>query len=173
MKKSAMLLGICRRRVGGNRCEVVDTATRSTDSVRSWERLAPTRINKEFDLAAGSVETVSFTAPGRPGTLSGKWRASGKGGNDALSGFTLTDPSDAVLDSAFKGSSGSFQVKVSAAGKHTFFFENAGNKQTPRHVRSTPSSHPTSRGGLFSDPPVPPSRTVCGFARSAALQSPA
>ena len=94
----------------------------------------PTRINKEFDLAAGSVETVSFTAPGRPGTLSGKWRASGKGGNNAISGFTLTDPSDAVLDSAFKGSSGSFQVKVSAAGKHTFFFENAGNKQTPRHV---------------------------------------
>jgi len=94
----------------------------------------PTRINKEFDIAAGSVESVSFTAPGRPGTLSGKWRASGKGGNNALSGFTLTDPSDAVLDSAFKGSSGSFQVKVSAAGKHTFFFENAGNKQTPRHV---------------------------------------
>ena len=94
----------------------------------------PTRINKEFDIAAGSVESVSFTAPGRPGTLSGKWRASGKGGNNALSGFTLTDPSDAVLDSAFKGSSGSFQVKVSAAGKHTFFFENAGSKQTPRHV---------------------------------------
>ena len=94
----------------------------------------PTRINKEFDIAAGSVESVAFTAPGRPGMLSGKWRASGKGGNNALSGFTLTDPSDAVLDSAFKGSSGSFQVKVSAAGKHTFFFENAGNKQTPRHV---------------------------------------
>ena len=29
---------------------------------------------------------------------------------------------------------GSFQVKVSAAGKHTFFFENAGTRQTPRHV---------------------------------------
>jgi hypothetical protein len=97
-------------------------------------KTTPTRINKEFDIAAGSVESVAFTAPGRPGTLSGKWHASGKGGNDALSGFTLTDPSDAVLDSAFKGSSGSFQVKVSAAGKHTFFFENAGNKQAPRHV---------------------------------------
>lgn len=95
---------------------------------------APTRINKEFEIAAGSVETVSFTAPGTPGTLSGKWRASGKGGNDALSGFTLTDPSDAVLDSAFKGSSGSFQVKVSAAGKHTFFFENAGGQKMPRRV---------------------------------------
>ena len=69
-----------------------------------------------------------------PGTLSGKWRSSGKGGNDALSGFTLTDPSDAVLDSSFKGSSGRFEVKVSAAGTHTFFFENAGVKQTPRHV---------------------------------------
>ena len=95
---------------------------------------APTRISKEFDLAPGSVETVSFSAPQVPGTLSGKWKASGKGGNDALSGFTLTDPSDAVLDSAFTGSSGSFTVKVSAAGKHTFFFENAGRKQTPRHV---------------------------------------
>jgi hypothetical protein len=94
----------------------------------------PTRISKEFDIAAGSVESVSFTAPGRTGTLSGKWRASGKGGNDALSGFTLTDPSDAVLDSAFKGASGSFQVKVSAAGKHTFFFENAGAQKMPRHV---------------------------------------
>lgn len=95
---------------------------------------APTRISRQFDLAPGSVETVSFTAPRVPGTLSGKWRSSGKGGNDTLSGFTLTDPSDAVLDSSFKGSSGSFQVKVSAAGKHTFFFENAGFKQTPRHV---------------------------------------
>ncbi len=94
-----------------------------------------TRINKEFDIAGGSVESIAFTAPGRPGTLSGKWHASGKGGHDAkLSGFTLTDPSDAVLDSAFKGSSGSFQVKVSAAGKHTFFFENAGKKDAPRHV---------------------------------------
>ena len=80
------------------------------------------------------MQSVSFAAPAVPGTLSGKWRSSGKGGNDALSGFTLTDPSDAVLDSSFKGSSGSFQVKVSAAGKHTFFFENAGAKQTPRHV---------------------------------------
>jgi hypothetical protein len=95
---------------------------------------APTRITKEFDLAPGSVETVSFTAPRVPGTLSGKWRASGKSGNNNLSGFTLTDPSDAVLDSSFKGSSGSFEVKVSAAGKHTFFFENADLKKMPRHV---------------------------------------
>jgi len=52
----------------------------------------------------------------------------------ALSVCTRPHPSVVVLDSAFKGSSGSFQVKVSAAGKHTFFFENAGKKQTPRHV---------------------------------------
>jgi hypothetical protein len=131
MKKSGMLLvmavvvsvGIAVKLSRGDEANGAPPASPTT-----------TRINKEFDLAAGSVETVSFTAPGRPGTLSGKWRASGKGGNDALSGFTLTDPSDAVLDSAFKGSSGSFQVKVSAAGKHTFFFENAGRKQTPRHV---------------------------------------
>lgn len=133
MKKSAMLLvfavvvsvGIAVKLSTGE--ETIGTPQATTPTV-------PTRINKEFDIAAGSVESVAFTAPGRPGTLSGKWRASGKGGNNALSGFTLTDPSDAVLDSAFKGASGSFQVKVSAAGKHTFFFENAGNKQTPRHV---------------------------------------
>jgi hypothetical protein len=50
-----------------------------------------------------------------------------------------------VLDSAFKGSSGSFQVKVSAAGKHTFFFENAGGQKVPRHVtldaEFTPDQH--------------------------------
>ena len=132
MKKSAMLLvfavtvsvGIAVKLTTGDE---VNGAPRT-------EATSGTRINREFDLAGGSVETVLFTAPGRPGTLSGKWRASGKDGHNALSGFTLTDPSDAVLDSAFKGSSGSFQVKVSAAGKHTFFFENAGKKQTPRHV---------------------------------------
>jgi len=106
----------------------------AVSDVRSWERLATTRISKEFDLAAGSVQSVSFAAPAVPGTLSGKWRSTGNGGNNTLSGFTLTDPSDAVLDSSFKGSSGTFQVKVSAAGKHTFFFENAGAKQTPRRV---------------------------------------
>jgi hypothetical protein len=128
MKKSAMLL------VFAVVVSVGIGVKLSMSEEASGGPQAPTRINKEFDIAAGSVESVSFTAPGRPGTLSGKWRASGKGGNNALSGFTLSDPSDAVLDSAFKGSSGSFQAKVSAAGKHTFFFENAGNKQTSRHV---------------------------------------
>jgi hypothetical protein len=132
MKKSAMLL-VMAIVVSVGIAVKLSTGDEANGAARA-SQTAPTRINKEFDLAAGSVETVSFTAPGRPGTLSGKWRASGKGGNDTLSGFTLTDPSDAVLDSAFKGSSGSFQVKVSAAGKHTFFFENAGRKQTPRHV---------------------------------------
>ena len=133
MKKSGMLLvfgavllvGIAVKLSRPDQASGAQQATTGTH--------APTRINKEFEIAAGSVESVSFT-PGTPGTLSGKWRASGNGGNDALSGFTLTDPSDAVLDSSFKGSSGSFQVKVSAAGKHTFFFENAGQKQTPRRV---------------------------------------
>jgi len=106
----------------------------AVSDVRSWERLATTRISKEFDLAGGSVQSVSFAAPAVPGTLSGKWRSTGNGGNNALSGFTLTDPSDAVLDSSFKGSSGTFQVKVSAAGTHTFFFENAGAKQAQRRV---------------------------------------
>jgi hypothetical protein len=96
-----------------------------------------TRITKEFDIAAGAVQSVSFEAPRVPGTLTGKWQSIGKGGNDTLSGFTLTDPNDAVLDSSFKGSSGAFTVKVSAEGKHTFFFENVGKgkkQQTPRHV---------------------------------------
>ena len=134
MKKSVLLLGLAVVVALGlavqlsTRDVAVGTCARRTPSSAS------TRISKEFDLAAGSVESVSFAAPSVPGTLSGKWRSSGKGGNDALSGFTLTDPSDAVLDSSFKGSSGRFEVKVSAAGTHTFFFENAGVKQTPRHV---------------------------------------
>ena len=133
MKKSAMLL-VFAVVVSVGIAVKLSTGEETIGAPQATTQTVPTRINKEFDIAAGSVESVAFTAPGRPGTLSGKWRASGKGGNNALSGFTLTDPSDAVLDSAFKGSSGSFQVKVSAAGKHTFFFENAGNKQTPRHV---------------------------------------
>ena len=134
MKKSMLLLGMAVV-VAVGLAMVLSGREEAAQQLRPADaKVASTRITKEFDLAAGSVESVSFTAPQVPGTLSGKWRASGKGGNDALSGFTLTDPSDAVLDSSFKGSSGSFQVKVSAAGKHTFFFENAGGKQAPRHV---------------------------------------
>jgi hypothetical protein len=133
MKKSVLLLGITPIVAVG--LATLAAGCGKTESTRaSATQAEPTRITREFELAGGSVETVSFSAPNVPGTLSGKWRASGKNGNDALSGFTLTDPSDAVLDSAFKGSSGSFKVKVSAEGKHTFFFENAGKKQTPRHV---------------------------------------
>ena len=134
MKKSAMVVVFAVVLAVGLAVQWSARDDQAEGQVRSWETLAPTRINKEFDLAAGSVQTVSFSAPRVPGTLSGKWVAKGKGGNNTISGFTLTDPSDAVLDSAFKGSSGSFQVKVSAAGTHTFFFENAGSKQTPRHV---------------------------------------
>jgi len=135
MKKSAMLL-VFAMVVSVGIAVKLSTHDEAKRVLRaSPTAQTPTRINTEFDIAGNSVESVAFTAPGRPGTLSGKWHASGKGGKDAaLSGFTLTDPSDAVLDSAFKGSSGSFQVKVSAAGKHTFFFENAGQKQMPRHV---------------------------------------
>ncbi len=135
MKKSAMLLVFAVVVSVGIAVKLSTREEAARAPRASHEETTSTRISKEFDLAGGSVETIAFTAPGRPGTLSGKWHASGKGGSDAkLSGFTLTDPSDAVLDSAFKGSSGSFQVKVSAAGKHTFFFENAGKKQAPRHV---------------------------------------
>jgi hypothetical protein len=134
MKKSVLLLGITPIVAVG--LATFAAGCGKTESTRASvaTQAAPTRITREFELAGGSVETVSFSAPNVPGTLSGKWRASGRNGNDALSGFTLTDPSDAVLDSSFKGSSGSFKVKVYAEGKHTFFFENAGNKQTPRHV---------------------------------------
>jgi hypothetical protein len=135
MKKSAMLLVFAVVVSVGIAVKLSTREEAAGAPQASHNQTTPMRINKEFDLAGGSVESIAFTAPGRPGTLSGKWHASGKSGHDAaLSGFTLTDPSDAVLDSAFKGSSGSFQVKVSAAGKHTFFFENAGKKQTPRHV---------------------------------------
>jgi hypothetical protein len=98
------------------------------------KRRASKRITKEFDLPAGSVQSLSFSAAVAPGTLSGKWRASGRA-DDSISGFTLSDPSDAVLDSAFRDSSGSFAVKVSSPGTHTFFFENAGSQRsTPRRV---------------------------------------
>jgi hypothetical protein len=134
MKKSMLLLGIAVV-VAVGLAMLLSGREEAAEQLRQADaKSAPTRITREFDLAGGSVESVSFTAPQVPGTLSGKWRASGKGGNNALSGFTLTDPSDAVLDSSFKGASGSFQVKVSSAGKHTFFFENAGGKQAPRHV---------------------------------------
>jgi emp24/gp25L/p24 family/GOLD len=134
MKKSVLLLG-------GAVVVAVAVATLLTsresarpDSKQTAE-VKTTRINKEFDIAGGAVQSVSFEAPRVPGTLSGKWHSTGKGGNDTLSGFTLTDPSDAVLDSSFKrSSSGSFQVKVNAAGRHTFVFENTGHKQAARHV---------------------------------------
>jgi hypothetical protein len=133
MKKSAMLLVFAVVLAIGLSVKL-STREGASGPRAEAKTAAPAKIAREFDLAPGSVETISFTAPGVPGTLSGKWKASGKGGDDALSGFTLTDPSDAVLDSSFKGSSGSFQVKVSSEGKHTFFFENAGQKQTPRRV---------------------------------------
>jgi hypothetical protein len=98
------------------------------------KRRASKRITREFDLPAGSVQSLSFSAAVAPGTLSGKWRSSGSADN-SISGFTLSDPSDAVLDSAFRDSSGIFAVKVSSPGTHTFFFENAGpQRSTPRRV---------------------------------------
>jgi hypothetical protein len=134
MKKSVMLLVFAAVLSVGIAVKLSTSGDATGQRALDTTQAAPTRIIKEFELAPGSVETVSFTAPRVPGTLSGKWRAKGKSGNDSLSGFTLTDPSDAVLDSAFKGSSGSFEVKVSAAGKHTFFFENADLKKAARHV---------------------------------------
>ena len=128
MKKSVLLLGLVVVVAVG-----ISVQSCSREPAPS-KTMAPTKINREFNIAGGAVQTVSFAAPAVPGTLTGKWRATGSAGNDTLSGFTLTDPSDAVLDSSFKGSSGSFNVKVSAAGTHTFFFENAGAKQTPRRV---------------------------------------
>ncbi len=138
MKKSVLLLGFAvvvsvgiavkfsTRDEAGSVVGGADDAgdpTRDQQGIRSRRRLRG--------------DACRLRLPAVPGTLSGKWRSSGKGGNNTLSGFTLTDPSDAVLDSSFKGSSGSFEVKVSAAGKHTFFFENAGAEAdaTPRDAR--------------------------------------
>jgi hypothetical protein len=107
--------------------------------LRSFEerQAASKRITREFDIAAGSVQTVSFS-PKLAGTLAGKWRSDGKvwrGTDDTISAFTLSDPNDAVIDSSLRDSSGSFVVKVSPGGKHTFFFENAGKpRSTPRRV---------------------------------------
>lgn len=134
MKKSVLLVGIAVAAAVGLAMLLSGREDDANQMRQADAKAAPVRITREFDLAGGSVESVSFTAPQVPGTLSGKWRASGTGGNDALSVFTLTDPSDAVLDSAFKGSSGSFAVKVSSAGKHTFLFENAAGAKTPKHV---------------------------------------
>jgi hypothetical protein len=134
MKKSVLLLGGAVVVVVGV-AVLLSSREDAQPAVAQAAAVTPTRINKEFDIAAGAVQSVSFEAPRVPGTLTGKWRSTGKGGNDTLSGFTLTDPSDAVLDSSFKrSSSGSFQVKVNAAGRHTFVFENTGHKQAPRHV---------------------------------------
>jgi hypothetical protein len=134
MKKSILLLGGAVVVVVGV-AVLLSSREDAQPAVAQAAAVTPTRINKEFDIAAGAVQSVSFEAPRVPGTLTGKWRSTGKGGNDTLSGFTLTDPSDAVLDSSFKrSSSGSFQVKVNAAGRHTFVFENTGHKQAPRHV---------------------------------------
>jgi hypothetical protein len=135
MKKPVMLLvfGIVLAIGLVVRVSTRDAATTQPRTLAA-KKAAPMRISKQFELAAGSVETIAFSVPGVPGTLSGEWKATGKSGNNTLSGYTLTDPSDAVLDSSFKGSSGRFQVKLSSAGKHTFFFENAGHKQ-PRYVQ--------------------------------------
>lgn len=134
MKKSILLLGGAIV-VAVVLATVLSTREQAQPNAAPAAAAGPTRINKEFDIAAGAVQSVSFEAPRVSGTLSGKWRSSGSGGNDSLSGFTLTDPSDAVLDSSFKrSSSGTFKVKVSAAGRHTFVFENTGHKQAPRHV---------------------------------------
>jgi hypothetical protein len=134
MKKSVLLLGGAVVMAVGL-AVLLSSREDAQPEAKQTAAVTTTRINKEFDIAAGAVQSVSFEAPRVPGTLTGKWRSSGKGGNDTLSGFTLTDPSDAVLDSSFKrASSGSFQVKVNAAGRHTFVFENTGHKQAPRHV---------------------------------------
>ena len=132
MKKSVLLLGLVVVVAVG--ISVQSCSREPAVGGVPSKAVAPPKISRDFNIAGGSVQTVSFAAPAVPGTLTGKWRATGSAGNDTLSGFTLTDPSDAVLDSSFKGSSGSFNVKVSAAGTHTFFFENAGAKQTPRRV---------------------------------------
>jgi hypothetical protein len=133
-----------------------------------WERFATTRISEEFEIAAGSVQSVSFAAPAIPGTLSGKWQSRGNGGSDTLSGFTLTDPSDALLDSSFKGSSRSFEVKVSAAGS-THSSSRRRVKQTQRRVLDASSARLVEAG---PDPLGSSYTLVCGSARSAAFQSP-
>ena len=99
---------------------------------------ASMRINQEFVIEAGKIQTYRFSPALVPGTLSGTWRSSGEGfggADDTIAAFRFTDPKDTVLDSAAKGSSGRFLVKLSAPGAYTFFFDNSGLlRSTPRRV---------------------------------------
>jgi hypothetical protein len=104
------------------------------------KQAAATRINQELVVAAGSTQSYVFSPTVVPGTLSGTWRSSGRGyggADDTISGFRLTDPKDAVLESSPTGplSTGRFFVKVSERGAYTFFFDNKGLlRNTPRRV---------------------------------------
>jgi outer membrane murein-binding lipoprotein Lpp len=147
MKKSVMVVGAVVVAVLGFAVQASLQARslkakleQAETKLRTFEtrQAASARITREFDIAAGSVQRVSFSPKLAPGTLSGKWRSTGRvwrGKDDTISAFTLSDPNDAVIDSSLRDSSGSFVVKVSATGKHTFFFENAGKpSSTPRRI---------------------------------------
>ena len=89
-------------------------------------------------MAAGTIERHPFSPALVPGTLSGTWRASGQGwggADNTIGALRLTDPRDSLLYSSGRASSGSFLVKLTAAGNYTFFFDNTGLfRSTPRRV---------------------------------------
>jgi hypothetical protein len=99
---------------------------------------AVVHIKQELVASANTVQRYTFAPAAVPGTLSGTWRSSGRGfdgADDTISGFRLTDPSDGVLYTSDRATSGTFLVKVTAAGAYTFFVENAGLfRSTPRRV---------------------------------------
>ena len=99
---------------------------------------AVVRITKELVVDASTTQSYAFSASIVPGTLTGTWRASGKGwggADDTINGLRLTDPKDSPIYVSERGSSGNFVAKVSAPGTYTFFFDNHGLfRNTPRRV---------------------------------------
>jgi hypothetical protein len=105
------------------------------------KQAAVTRISQELVVAPGATAVYQFTPAIAPGTLSGSWRASGRGFDgfdDTISAFRLTNPQDAILDKSTpdtRPSSGTFIVKLTSSGTYTLFFDNKGLlRNTPRRV---------------------------------------
>jgi hypothetical protein len=98
---------------------------------------ATIRLNEELVVSPGGTEGHTFS-PKVPGTLTGTWRASGRGAggfDDNITAVRLVDQNDVLLYSAGLGASGQFLVKIPQPGNYTFYFDNKGLlKSTARRV---------------------------------------
>jgi hypothetical protein len=103
------------------------------------KRAASVKLNEDFVVEAQHVKSLAFTPTMVPGTLTGTWRASGRGygglGN-TINQFRLADPRDGIVAaSGYGADSGKFYFQVTSKGTHTFFFDNSGLlRSTPRRV---------------------------------------